>query len=273
MSEALNIFNNSKKEVPDSRYVLPGSKKEIFFKPFNTKDQKAILKAIEKDDQILVQEAFDQVLRRCVMNDGFNPEDLYVKDRECLLIRLRKESVSEDYTHHWKCSECDTDNTKTVELESIDMKSPVEKSIYSKEITLKSMDVNIVLGNTTRSDEKKIFTQAKKMSIKGEPSQAELINATYAAVIKQIKKKEMVKVTGDDGEETEVPKETYINIKFKDRLEMLEVMTMDDKKLIKEYFLELKSYGFDMKIDNLVCKECTHTEEDDEIDWTDFFIM
>ena len=125
MSEALDLFLASKKEIPDISYVLPGTGEEIFMRPFTTKEQKAILKAMEKEDHILLSEAFDQLLRNCVTNKDFNPDKLLAKDRECLLIKLRQESVKDDYTHNWECPSCGKPNVHKISLNNI----PFEKVI------------------------------------------------------------------------------------------------------------------------------------------------
>jgi len=272
MGNVFNKFAESKKEIPEISYELPGSKEQLLLRPFTTKEQKAILKAIEKEDQILVGEAFDQLLRKCVINKGFKPEKLFSKDRECLLIKLRQESVKDEYVYHWKCKECGEANKRLINLNDIDFSALVEGGIKEKEITLENYDSILVLGISTREDEKNILSHAKRNSgPEGIISEAEILNGAYACVIKGLKIKEKKIVKDENGNEDIEEKEQLMKVSFEDRIKILESLSPDEKKKIKDFFDEIEEYGYDLALNDVVCGSCGHEEEEHEMDWISFF--
>lgn len=264
-SELFNQFKVAKKEVPDCKFKLPGSGEDIYFTPFTTKDQKSLLKTMEKDDNDLIQEAFDSLLRKCVVNDGFNPYSLYPKDREALLINLRNESVTEEYTHAWTCRNeidedgkvCGAKNETRLSLSNLDMK-PLEVKDFKKEISLDSKPNFVLLMDmTNRGDEKEILSYTRKNS-KGmkDLSKAELLYATMASFIKGLK-------CGDQEE---------MDFKFEQKIDIIESLSLNDRNKIQKYITELNEYGYDMTIPDCSCKTCGHTE-DKNVDWIYFFAL
>jgi len=276
MSEALDLFMAAKKDIPDIRYVLPASKQEVFLKPFTTREQKAILKALEKDDSVLLGEAFDEILRNCVTNPkNFDPGRLISKDRECLLIRLRQESVKDDFQFTWTCNACGQENNKQVALDKIAYEDKVKDSDLQQEVTLDGYGITLVLGLSTRDDEKKILKHAKKNSgsgtFKGDISQTEVLNAAYASVIKAIIKEGTRKIKDGDVEKEIATREPIV-ISFEDRVKILESLGTQDKNKIKKFFEDLDEYGYDLKLGEVTCKHCQESQEL-ELDWISFFIL
>jgi hypothetical protein len=276
MSEALDLFMASKKEVPDIRYVLPASKQEIFLRPFTTRDQKAILKALEKDDSVLLGEAFDEILRNCVTSKNFDPGRLISKDRECLLIKLRQESVKDEFAFTWGCDDCGKENTKKVNLEDVPYEDKVKDSDKSQEVTLDGYGITLILGLSTRDDEKKILKHARKNSgvgaSRGDISQTEVLNAAYASVIKGLVKEGVKLVKGEDDVEKEVPTREPVVLSFDDRVKILESLGAQDKNKIQQFFDSLDEYGYDLNLGDVTCKHCQNTQEV-EMDWVSFFIL
>lgn len=273
MSEALDIFLASKKEIPDISYVLPGSGEEIFMRPFTTKEQKAILKALEKEDHVLLSEAFDQLLKNCVTNKDFNPDKLLSKDRECLLIKLRQESVKEDFIYNWKCSKCEAPNTHKINLSDLSFEKIVNKdSLQNKELALRDRPITLILGMALRGDEKKIFEYAKKNSDKKDISQAELINAAFAAIIKGVKVKKTRNIKDAQGNDKPVEEEVVLDIPFADRVKILDDLNMDDKNEIKKYLEGVDKYGFNLSLGTLKCKKCEN-ESEESMEWLSFFMV
>jgi hypothetical protein len=273
MSNALKMFMESKKDIPEIRYVLPGSQEELLLRPFTTKEQKAILKAIEKEDQILIGEAFDNLLKQCVISDKFKPETLLAKDRECLLIKLRQESVKESFSHAWKCEECGRENKKQISIEELKFKEVVEGSIKTKEIELDNYDCKLVLGNTTREDEKNILSFAKRNSgIKSkEISQTEILSGAYASVIKGFKTTEEKIVKNEAGEEIKEEQEKLVELSFADRMSIFDSLSVSDKNKIKGFFDELEEYGYDLNLGTQTCTGCS-AQSEQELEWMVFFM-
>lgn len=265
MSDFLKDLQGAQIKVPDCRFVLPGTKEEILFNPFTTTDQKAILKSMEKRDYDLIQEAFDMLLRKTVLTQGFNPLDLYPKDRESLLIELRRNSVKEEYTHMWTCDKlidedktCGHENKEMIRLNELDL-TTLEKQINTKELKMDSINGVIVVGMTKRRDEKAILKYTRDNSKdmkKGESSRAELLIASLASVVKEVK-------FGD---------KVYSNLKLDERVEFVGKLSLDDRNQIRDFIKELDEYGFNLTLKDLKCGGCG-TVQDIEMEWMSFFAM
>ena len=96
--------------VPTYTCKLPGTNKQIDFRPFLVKEEKILLLAIQqateikdiKEGQSYLIKAFKQVLEQCVLTEKFIIDDLPVFDLEYLFIKIRSKSVGENvnpYTH------------------------------------------------------------------------------------------------------------------------------------------------------------------------------
>lgn len=278
MTRAIDIFNNSVKELPEIKYTLPSTGEELFLRPFTTRDQKAVLKAMEQQDQTLIGEAFDAMLKKCVLNNNFDPNKLITKDRECLLIFLRQTSIKEEFQFSFTCRnvKCRGKNNKEVDLSDLEYEELVEKAVVSsKEVDLVGFNVSLVLGMSTREDEKNILKYAKKNSgkkaLEGEISQTELLNAAYASVIKGLVTISEKEVENKEGEKEVVKEKIIVNVPFDERIEMLEKLIPEDKEKIHKYFEELKSYGYNLTLSDLTCKHCGEVQ-DVEMDWQTFFL-
>jgi len=262
MSEVLNTFRGQKSEYSDFRFVLPGSGEELFLRPFTTKEQKTILKAMEREDLELLNQCFDQLIDSCVVKpEGFDSNTLLSKDREALLIELRKESVSNTFDFPWKCD--DEDCKKQNELNKMNIDdldfSKLENVIEQEDLPLSDRSNTVLtLGPANRGDEKQILKYAKSNSNglkKGEISRVELMNATMASCIKKM-------VIGENVYDSK--------LKFVDKIGIIEDMSMKDKEKIKDYISNIEKYGYDLEVD-AVCSECGKKQEV-VIDWTSFFI-
>jgi len=254
-SEALELFNSAKKEVPEIRYTLPGAKKDILMRPYTTSEQKAILKAFEGEDEDLLNDAFDKLLINCVLNKGFDPNKLLTKDRECLLMALRMGSDSDKVTHIWKCTnkKCGYQNKLEIDLKDID-ELKAETDLKLKKIKLDTSDVTIVVGPSTREDERHIMKHIKKYPVKGKKSNAEILASAYAASIKGMMK----------GEE-------MIELSFSDRMAIYEQFNMSDRNKLDQYFESMQVYGYNMDLGTHKCDKCGE-ETEQELDWLSFFL-
>lgn len=261
MSNALDLFRQAKQEVPDIKFTIPSTGEDIFLRPFTTREQKAILKAIEKEDQVLINEAFDQLIINCVVSKGFNIDSLLTKDRDAILIELRKESVKDDFNFHWKCSHCDHINKDTMSLDKLKFKKLKDKDLLSKEIELNDRTgLKLNLSLPSRKFEKMLYKHVMKDN-KKDISAVDVLNTTLAVSIDSL-------LVLD--EETNEYKRTEIS--FTDRINILEEVCIDDKKKIEKFLEGIEAYGYDMNIGNRVCKECKESSPV-ELEWSDFFLV
>jgi hypothetical protein len=288
MSNALDMFRSAKNEIPDIKFKIPSTGEDIFLRPFTTREQKGVLKAIEKEDQVLINEAFDKLIKNCVLTEGFKVEDLLTKDRDILLIELRKESVKDDVTYHWKCPKCEFVNSSKVSLKELKFKKLKDKRKLTKDIKLSDRDISLRLQLPSIKFERMILNHIGKVE-KDKVSAVDMLNTTLAVSISK-----MLVHPKDDNES-----HTEMNIDFKDRISILEEMCIDDKKKIEKFLEGIDVYGYDLNIGKKSCcykKEapvvengknlyddkgtvitevvdtCTHTV-DVELNWSDFFLM
>ena len=269
-SKGLEFFRQAKKEISEIRFVLPGSGQEIFLRPFTTKEQKAIVKAIEKEDQDLVNVAFDDLINACVTRPtNFNVDNILSKERDAILVKLRAESVNDEVKFQWKCAECSTENVINYDLNYLELKNIEDQATTTTVIELSDRDVKLELGMSTRGEEKPMMKYVKRNSqgLKGGLSRIELLNGAFASSIKSI----IVTETVMDQEGKEVEKENKMKLSFEDKVTIVEEMSLNDKNKIQEFLNGLEDYGFDLKKE-ATCKKCGHVQQE-EIDWLTFFIM
>jgi hypothetical protein len=267
MSKALDMFKGTKQEVPQIKFVLPGSGEEVYMRPFTTKEQKAILKAMEKEDAELIGEAFDALITSCVLNEGFDVNTLYSKDRDAILIKLREESVKDEFKYKWTCEgeKCNNETEETTTLGQLNFIKLSNQGI-EKTIDLKNRKgVSLVLGMINRGDEKAMLSYVKKNSqgIKDGISKIELMNGAFASAIKAMVITEVV-----DGKEQ---KTVFKDLSFNDKVGIIDDIHMDDKKQVQDFLSGIEKFGFDMDI-KVTCKKCGKVQEH-SIEWVSFFIM
>lgn len=267
MSDFLKSFNDLDRTIPDIRVELPYSGKEILMRPFNTKEQMSIVKAIEKEDFDLVHLALDELLKNCVLNADFNIDDLVSKERDLLLINLRIESVSEDFTFYWDCDNkvktdgkehvCGKRNTKSVNLDSLkldELQGDMETTI-----SLKDKECDITFGVSYRGKEKEateyINKKNKELGEGSELNELELVNVIYATTIRSVK----------------IGENLHTELNLDERLEIIESMHLDDRKSLESFADNIKGLEYNMK-QEVKCSKCENTRTE-EMEWVAFFTV
>jgi hypothetical protein len=177
-----------------------------------------------------------------------------------LLIKLRQESVKEDYDFVWECNRCSSSNKTNINICNLNM-SCLEQN-PSDVIELSDRDCKIKLGLSTRGDEKEILIYARKNSKdmkSGVISRAELVNCAYGACIRE------VIISDSEGNE-----KIFDNITFDDKMKMVDEMSYADKIQIKNFVEKLDDFGYDLDVE-VTCKECKTTQVQ-SMEWLAFFI-
>ena len=77
--------------------TLPVSKIEVKYRPFNVKEQKVLLLALEEGDAKSISHGLISLIRGCseLQNSNFEVEQLSNTDLEWLFIKIREKSVGE----------------------------------------------------------------------------------------------------------------------------------------------------------------------------------
>lgn len=110
--EYLNVFEFST--------TLPGSKEEIRFKPLTVGGLKRMLtNNSEEVNPIILTDIFDKMFKEYILNEDFDPEDLYLKDREFLILEMRKKSKGEKNRFQYTCPKCKSQSPQILDFDKI----------------------------------------------------------------------------------------------------------------------------------------------------------
>ena len=120
---ALPKLNNANYEL-----TLPSTGKQLKYRPFLVKEQKALMIAQESEDDKLIENTFAQILSDCVL-DEIDPYKLPLFDVEYIFLKIRGKSVGEKVELKLLCP----DDNKTyvdveIDLEKVDVQMPVDHS-------------------------------------------------------------------------------------------------------------------------------------------------
>lgn len=81
-------------DKPTFTMIVPSQKKEVRFRPFLVKEEKILLIAQQGGTDKEMIDALKQILANCVVESGFNVNDLTTFDLEYMFLKLRAKSVS-----------------------------------------------------------------------------------------------------------------------------------------------------------------------------------
>lgn len=262
MAKGLDAFLSAKKDIPDIRVTLPYSGKEILMKPFNTKQQMAVLKALQKEDFKLVHAALDALLEACVVNEDFNLDDLIAKERDILLVNLRMESVDENYIYPWTCNSCKKYHEDNVDLRELKLEEPKGEMISDIVLDhdIEGGPATITVGITTRKQEKDFAERLEDLeNEEDDVISKEVALLMYASAISKLKIGD-VEYTGDD-------------FSFDDRVRFVHELSLDDVKKIENFANQVGGLQYDFKREHTCTNpDCKHTQVD-ELDWISFFMV
>ena len=120
---ALPKLNNANYEL-----TLPSTGKQLRYRPFLVKEQKALMIAQESEDNKLIENTFAQIISDCVL-DEIDPYKLPLFDIEFIFLRIRGKSVGEKVQLNLLCPD-DNETRVDVEinLEEVDVQMPVDHS-------------------------------------------------------------------------------------------------------------------------------------------------
>jgi len=120
---ALPKLNNANYEL-----TLPSTGKQLRYRPFLVKEQKALMIAQESEDDKLIENTFAQIISDCVL-DEIDPYKLPLFDIEFIFLRIRGKSVGEKVQLNLLCPD-DNETRVDVEinLEEVDVQMPVDHS-------------------------------------------------------------------------------------------------------------------------------------------------
>lgn len=133
---------------------LPGTGEVVKFKPLTTNQMKNLLQYENETDILKISEALDMLIESAVINEDFNIDNLYLRDRFKLLIDIRKKTKGEHYQFQFKCPQCNSQNLNNVDLDQLNVK---KKENEAGKVTLNE-EVSLEVEHITRKDEKEAMS-------------------------------------------------------------------------------------------------------------------
>lgn len=122
---------------------VPSTDKEIQYRPFFVKEQKALLLAQQSEEQKVMLDTLKQVLSDCIRDD-LNVDELAIFDLEYMFSQIRAKSVGEIVELILRCDTCSDEKAKvkvSIDLSKLTVDKP---ATHSKKIELFD-DVGIVM--------------------------------------------------------------------------------------------------------------------------------
>ena len=140
---ALPKLNNANYEL-----TLPSTGKQLRYRPFLVKEQKALMIAQESEDEKLMENTFAQIISDCIL-DEIDPYKLPMFDVEYIFLRIRGKSVGEKVQLKLLCpDDNETYVDVEVDLEKVDVQMPVDHNNVV-EIT---EDIKLIMKYPSLSD-------------------------------------------------------------------------------------------------------------------------
>lgn len=255
---------DSSKTIPQGIAELPSNGAKVTFSPMKVKQQKEFLKALEKKDETLINEAFDHILNACVSmvdDKPFDVDSLCVQDRTFLLIRIRQLTSGPEVkiTHICPKSEVVYNNIP-IDLNTLQIE-PYKGTSITQELDL-TPSIKVILGLVTRKDEKDIERWIKNKS--KDNSVIDRRYCVYASIIKNIKMKKEVK-------ENEQAIYEDIPVTFDQKVEFItDACAQKDLALFDEY---IKTLDFGIRLRFHFKSDAGYENENEEANIISFFIM
>ena len=130
---ALPVLN----EVPKYELTVPSTQENVLFRPFLVKEQKILLLAYESKNRKQIVQAMLDTIGACAQT--VDVMKLSTFDVDYIFTQIRAKSVGEKVELNVSCTECNTPNQTTVNLEEIVVDIPDKNMIVpiTNEISIK----------------------------------------------------------------------------------------------------------------------------------------
>ena len=215
--------------VNTARYSvhLPGSGKDVEYRPFFVKEQKIMLQATESDDPAQISAATSDMLKACTF-EKINIDDLTSSDIEYLMLKIRTKSVGETSEVSVKCQHCEKQNTIKINLDKIEPKGKPIKDVKVK--------ITDTVGVAFRAP---TLNQLKKFMAVSGGTATDTILSTIAASIEYVYDENSVYSTDEQSAE--------------EVIQFLESLSAQQYTKIQEVFDDFPRLTCDV---NFKCKHC-----------------
>jgi len=227
---------------------LPGSGETLKIKPITTGQLKKILVYEDEKDRNVVEGALDELIKECVVTEGFDIGELYLQDRFYLLLEIRKVTKGSTYNFNFKCPKCSVDNVKSLSLEDV----PVVKREFELLDLRINEHVSVQVDFPKRKDQIMAYEYSKSKDFSERELEVEMATSIFAFCMKKV---------FADGEE--------VDVNIEDKLYIIDNMNSNILDEMREWF-EDKDFGVDFEIE-IGCSHCEFKEKQ-RIPLSDFFV-
>lgn len=118
-------------DTPVYKVKLPSNGKEIDFRPFKVKEQKALLIAMESPEDDAVEATTLSIVQACLFNK-VDTKKLPKIDIDYIFIKLREKSIGEQIDLIVTCGECSHQQEYIFDLKTVEVKQHAEHSANIK---------------------------------------------------------------------------------------------------------------------------------------------
>jgi len=115
-----------KMNAPLYNVTIPSSKKEVKFRPFLVKEEKALLLAQQSEDPKVMVNTLKSIIVSCIL-DQIDPDKLALYDYEYLFTQIRAKSVGEIVELLFLCDTCTDEKAKAqvnLDISKFEVKFP-----------------------------------------------------------------------------------------------------------------------------------------------------
>lgn len=148
--------------APVYHLTLPSTDAQLKFHPFLVKQEKALLLAMESEDENVMVDTLKDIIKDCII-DNIDISDLATFDIEYIFAQLRAKSVGEKIDIIVKCDDCEDEKAKVKLAIDIDHIAVEKDPTHTKKIELWD-SVGVVMKYPSMNILKKMTNDAAKMT-------------------------------------------------------------------------------------------------------------
>lgn len=113
--------------TPTFELTQPSTGKKLSYRPFLVKEEKMLLMARESGDKSDIYRAIKQIINNCVVEEGFDVNDVPLTDMEYIFIQLRSKSVDNMIKFQIRDEDDGEAYDIEVNLDEVEVQFPKEK--------------------------------------------------------------------------------------------------------------------------------------------------
>jgi hypothetical protein len=219
---------------------LPGCGELVRFRPFTTGQIKKILAFEGETDPVVISEVLNTLIDEVIIGNVPSIHDIFIKDREYLLMEIRNKTKGHFWENQWECEKCKSQNILKVDLSKLPV-TRIDKDTIDYECKILP-SLTVTMRFLTVMDEMEIINTIDR-TLSDSKKSAELVISMIAGSI------DTILLNGN-----------YIkDMSLNDKKYFLEESPTTVYHRLREW-LEENKYGTDFNV-KAKCHSCDHTLE------------